>query len=139
MLLIALAAAVASPAPINTYDLGGGRGWFEAANQAKCSENLYDCAVHRLRAYDVEGALGLLRQAAHQHDPRALRELGLMNLRGDILKRDDAAAVGWFYEAALVGDRESMRMLAYAFGKGVGVAPDPTLADYWSRRAAATR
>ena len=139
MLLIALAVAAAMPPQHENYISGGEQAWITSGISFKCADDHYGCAVTALHHNDVGGAVAELKLAAQQHDPRALRELGLMQLRGDILRRDNAAAVGWLYEAALVGDRQSMQLLAYAFSNGVGVAPDKGLAEYWRRRSLETR
>ncbi|NUT01600.1 MAG: sel1 repeat family protein [Sphingomonas sp.] len=139
LLLVAATAAAASNGTYDNWQLGGGQSWITASSALECSDHHYQCAVKALRRNDVQVAVSELGLAARQRDPRAMREIGLMKLRGDILKRDDAGAVGWLYEAALVGDRPSMQMLAYAFANGIGVSPDKNLSDYWGKRAANAR
>jgi TPR repeat protein len=66
-----------------------------------------------------------------------MRSIGLILLRGEgDVRADPAAAMGWFYEAALRGDALSMRALADGFEQGVGVGRDPALASFWRERAA---
>jgi TPR repeat protein len=139
MLLIVAAAAALSPPPSDTYRFGGGQAWIAEGASQDCAHEHYTCAVVAFGKHDTETALVELQAAARDRDVRAMREIGLMYLRGDVFRRDNAAAVGWFYEAAMAGDRESMRLLGLAFQRGIGVRRDRDLAAYWLTRAAVRR
>lgn len=97
----------------------------------------FDSGVRAIRTGYVADGITCLTAAAREGDALALRSLGLMRLRGDYLSQDREQAVGYFYEAALRDDPESMYLLGQAFARGLGVAPDPRLAQFWTARAAA--
>ena len=99
----------------------------------------FDCAVRMFNRNDSKSGVRQMTDAARSGDTRAMRALGLMLVRGEYVRQDQEAALGWFYEAALRDDRESMTILSTAFDKGIGTAPDPDLASYWRARASRTR
>ncbi len=98
----------------------------------------FDRGVTAIRAGYVRDGLGCIQHSAAAGDVRSIRALGLMRLRGEYLARDQEAAVSYFYEAALRGDAESMFLLGQCFTRGIGVAADQRLGQFWLNRAAAT-
>jgi TPR repeat protein len=94
------------------------------------------CAQWALQDGRPDASVAILTKAAREdRDPEAMRAVGVMLASGELLAKDPEAAIGWFYEAALRGDRPAMRLLANAFRTGTGVATDAKLADYWAKRA----
>jgi TPR repeat protein len=114
----------------STFYDGGGR-------NASC-RNAFLCGV---RAYDYDGpqsGIAWFRKAARKGSTPAMRSLGLIYLRGARgVPANPSEAAGWFYEAALRDDAQSMYALARVFEEGVGVERDPALARFWLERAAA--
>jgi TPR repeat protein len=102
-----------------------------------CRHHEFQCGVD---AYDQVGpraGVAWFRQAARQGSMPAMRALGLIYLHGAPgVPANRAEALGWFYEAALREDRESMFALGRAFQDGVGVGRDPQLASYWIEQSA---
>jgi TPR repeat protein len=76
-----------------------------------------------------------LEKQAREGQVNAMRDYGLVLWKGQGVRRDREAAVGWFYEAALRNDPASMFMIGRAFERGEGVGKDLKLADYWTTRA----
>jgi TPR repeat protein len=66
-----------------------------------------------------------------------MAQAGYMLLNGIMGPKDEVAAMGWFYEAAIRGHPKAMYALGCAFRDGVGVARDTKLSKYWLNRAAA--
>lgn len=103
-----------------------------------CRTHEYECGV---QAYNYQGprsAAAWFQRGARRGSAPAMRSIGLILLRGDEgVRADPAAALGWFYEAALRGDSMSMYALSRAFEDGVGVERDPAIARFWLERAAA--
>jgi TPR repeat protein len=97
----------------------------------------FDRAVFPIENRSVSGGVSCLFVAARRGEPRALRALGLMRLRGQYLAKDEQEAVALFHEAARRGDSEAMYLLGEAFKRGIGVAADQDLARFWLGRAAA--
>ena len=137
MMLLAMALAAVSP-PGN-FQFGGGRAWYDAASVSRCVREAVICADLALREGTPAQAVAYLQAGAKAGDPLAMRSLGLMLVRGEHVRRDQPTALGWFYEAALRGDAESMLILATAFDRGIGTKADPRLARYWRARADARR
>ena len=105
----------------------------------ECAVRAFECAVDAWHEEGSEAGLRRFRQAAGQGSTPAMRALGLIYRDGaGGIGADKGQALGWFYEAALRGDGESMFALARAFGQGEGVAADPALARYWLERSADT-
>ena len=99
----------------------------------------FSCAVRLIEQRDYKHGVQLMAETARAGDTRAMRALGLMLVRGEYVRQDQAQALSWFYEAALRGDRESMGILSTAFEKGIGIEPDPNLAAYWRARSLSAR
>ena len=105
---------------------------------SSCRARAFQCGVTAYDIYGVRRSLAWFQYGARQGSVPSMRSIGLILLRGEgNAPADPAAAMGWFYEAALRGDRLSMRALADGFEQGVGVDRDPALASYWRERAAA--
>lgn len=62
--------------------------------------------------------------AARSGDPRAYSYVGLYYATGDLLKKDERAAVRYWTEGARLGDRASIRMMAILYEKGRWVKKD---------------
>ena len=104
---------------------------------SSCRARAFQCGVAAYNFYGVRQGLAWFQYGARQGSVPSMRSIGLILLRGEAnAPADPAAAMGWFYEAALRGDRLSMRALADGFEQGIGVARDPALAAYWRERAA---
>jgi TPR repeat protein len=114
--MIMLSAALALAAPIAQWAPGGEQAWIGEAG------------------HDAANAIRL-RRLASSGDVLAMRDYGLLLWKGEDVHRDRAAALGWFYEAALRKDPVSMYILGRAFERGEGVGRDLKLADYWTARA----
>jgi TPR repeat protein len=131
-------------APAAAQDPRGPRAghWaFSAAGEFQgysgCRSRAYRCGLWALQNRGPREGLPLLRRAARLGSAPAMRVIGHVLLRGGAgVRPDPAAAMGWFYEAALRDDGESMYALALAFDEGVGVGRDPALSRFWLRRAA---
>lgn len=96
----------------------------------------FDLGVRAIRAGFAQDGVRCLDLAAKAGDVRAQRAIGLMLQNGVLLPRSPDAAAGWFYEAALRGDAQSMYLLGKAFEEGQGVDRDSRLGAYWLNRAA---
>jgi TPR repeat protein len=104
-----------------------------------CRARAYQCGVSTLSYYGARRSLAWFQRGAREGSVPSMRTIGLILLRGEgDVRADPAAAMGWFYEAALRGDGLSMRALADGFEQGIGVGRDPALARYWRDRAART-
>jgi TPR repeat protein len=106
-------------------------------NTSSCRHREFQCGV---QAYDYSGprtGVAWFRVAARQGSTPAMRALGLIYLHGAAgVPANRAEALGWFYEAALRDDRESMFALGRAFQDGVGVGRDTHLASFWIEQSA---
>lgn len=117
---------------------GSGGGVRDAFSGGPCRSNAFNCGVAAYDYFGPPSGVAWFRRAAREGSAPAMRSLGLIYLRGaDGVRADSAEAMGWFYEAALRDDAQSMYALARAFQEGVGVERDPQLARYWLERAAA--
>lgn len=112
-------------------NLSSGRGTLKA----DCKT--FDKAVVALQTGFVSEGVSCMQAAARRGEPLALRALGLMRLRGEVLAKDEQEAVALFHQAARNGDPESMYLLGQAFQRGIGVAADQQLARFWLDRAKA--
>ena len=158
MLLVALALTLpAAPIPVagstrainseqqhfglSSAPVHSARTWLIPPKLPKCLPNGYCFTAKDLRETDEsrraekeewERIQGLARKG----DVRQMSRAGYMLLNGIIAPQDEAAAMGWFYEAAVRGDVTSMYALGCGFQDGVGVDKDPKLAAYWQTKAA---
>lgn len=62
--------------------------------------------------------------AVRSGDARAYSYLGLLYATGDLLPKDERAAVRYWNEGARAGDRASIRMMAILYEKGQWVVKD---------------
>jgi hypothetical protein len=136
ILTLTLALAMQSNVP-NTWQMGGGRAWMNPPT-VNCRFRIPKCrpeldANFRLSVID---STAIVEAGAKRGYVPAMRLMGYMLFDGNKLQPDQAAAAGWFYEAAIRGDHASMIMLSHVFYNGIGVEPDQRLADYWLKRAA---
>jgi TPR repeat protein len=125
------AAVTFAPDRSTETNLSSGRGTLKA----DCKT--FDKAVVAMQTGFVSEGVTCMQAAARRGEPLALRALGLMRLRGEVLGKDEQEAVALFHQAARIGDAESMYLLGEAFKRGIGVAPDQQLARFWLDRAAA--
>lgn len=141
---VATAATLATPAAAQSVSIGhfagppiyGGPA-LPDTGLSSCRARAFQCGVTAYNFYGVRDSLAWFQRGARQGSVPSMRSIGLILLRGEGgVQADPAAAMGWFYEAALRGDALSMRALADGFERGVGVAPDPALASFWRDRAA---
>ena len=104
-----------------------------------CRARAYRCGVSAFNYYGARRSLAWFQLGARRGSVPSMRAIGMILLRGEgDVPADPAAAMGWFYEAALRGDGLSMRALAGGFDQGIGVGRDPALASFWRERAART-
>lgn len=85
---------------------------------------------------DPRQAVGWLRAAAQQGQPRAEFLLGLCYANGRGLEKSAAEAARWFRLAALQGDGFAQINLGFLYGAGEGVARDEVEALGWLNVAA---
>jgi TPR repeat protein len=121
----------------------GGRTWLLPAKLPRCMPSGYCFSLKDLRetkrSREAERLEGQRIQAdARRGDVRAMAQMGFMLLNGIMMPKDEAAAMGWFYEAAIRGEVVSMFALGCAFRDGVGVAADPKISRFWLGRARAS-
>jgi TPR repeat protein len=144
---LAAASAFATPAAAQSVSIGhiagppvyGGPA-LPDTGLSSCRGRAFQCGVTAFNFYGVRQSLAWFQRGARQGSVPSMRSIGLILIRGEgNVPADPAAAMGWFYEAALRGDALSMRALADGFEQGVGVARDPALASYWRERAAGAR
>jgi TPR repeat protein len=104
---------------------------------AACRHREFRCGVDAYDQLGPRAGIAWFRQAAREGSAPAMRALGLIYLHGAAgVPANRAEALGWFYEAALREDRESMFALGRAFQDGVGVGRDTHLASYWIEQSA---
>jgi hypothetical protein len=143
---VATVAIVATPAAAQSVSIGhiagppvyGGSPGPDLGLTA-CRARAYQCGVTALSYYGARRSLAWFQLGARRGSLPSMRAIGMILLRGEgDVRADPAAAMGWFYEAALHGDGLSMRALAEGFAQGVGVERDPQLASFWRARAEGT-
>jgi serine/threonine-protein kinase len=93
---------------------------------------MYADALVLLKTNQTAKALELFKKAANLGEPRAMIELGEMQMEDN-----PSESVKWFRKAADAGDSAGMVNLGalYYLGNGV-IAEDYTVAAYWYRKAA---
>ncbi len=88
-------------------------------------------------AGDYADAVEALQPLADAGDPIALYSLGILySAGGKDLPKDYGKAMSWFLKAAEKRDAGSMRQVAIAHEKGLGVPANPASAVDWYGRAA---
>ena len=141
MLILAATLAIAAP-PLDTWQMGGGRAWITPPKLGRDRElqDALDSVGPRTTVKEewekVAKEVARIQSRAQGGDVTAMRSIGFMLLNGIWVRRDQDAAQGWFYEAALRGDATSMYVLGCGFRLGVGVSPDPKLSQFWLAKAA---
>ncbi|WP_294120498.1 hypothetical protein [Sphingomonas sp.] len=128
------------PPPEAQAQAVSGRTWLLPPKLPPCLPNGYCFTRQDLR--ETRASLEAARKAreeilnkAKHGDVRAMWQTGFMLLNRLAGPKDEAGAMGWFYEAANRGHANSMYGLACGFEQGVGVTADPKLAAYWHERA----
>jgi len=91
--------------------------------------------IAKLRQREFAEAVPLLLKLADAGESWAMRELGWLYAEGNGVPVHSARALGWFYEAAIIGDSRSMLLVGVAFSRGWGVDPDQGLAAFWLAKA----
>ena len=94
--------------------------------------------VFRGRGFGArEEGIRLLGKAAAGGDAKAAYQLGVLSLAGDTRKAPDGVeAARWWTLAADAGHPLAARRLAQLYAHGEhGLAPDPTLAERYAKRA----
>jgi tRNA A-37 threonylcarbamoyl transferase component Bud32 len=92
---------------------------------------LYTDALELRKTNQIGKALELFRKAAALGEPRAMMELGELQLEDD-----PKEAATWFVKAADAGDSGGMLNLGAMYFLGNGVDEDYARAAYWYRKAA---
>jgi hypothetical protein len=92
---------------------------------------LYTDALELRKTNQIPKALELFRKAAALGEPRAMMELGELQLEDN-----PAEAATWFVKAADAGDSGGMLNLGAMYFLGNGVGEDYARAAYWYRKAA---
>lgn len=133
--------------PLEQGDPIDGRTWLVPPKIPACLPNGYCFTAKELRQAEEFRGSDAAKKAARMEGERIaalakrgnvgeMASYGYMLLNGIIVPKDEAAAMGWFYEAAQKDDGMSMYALSCGFKHGVGMAPDLNLAAFWERRAA---
>jgi len=92
---------------------------------------LYADALALLKTNQIAKALDLFRKAAGLGEPRAMMELGEIQMEDN-----PKEAAKWFRKAADAGDSAGMLNLGAMYYLGNGVLEDYAIAAYWYRKAA---
>jgi len=88
------------------------------------------------RTEDNYNSLEMVRAAALRGVHQAQVLYGQMLLDGKFVKQEQAAAFHWFERAACGGNLMAINMVGRCLDQGWGVAPSPSLAEKWFRKAA---
>jgi len=94
-------------------------------------EQLYADALVQLKTNQIAKALELFKKAANLGEPRAMIELGQIQMEDN-----PSESVKWFRKAADAGDSAGMLNLGALYYLGNGVIEDYSIAAYWYRKAA---
>jgi serine/threonine-protein kinase len=94
-------------------------------------EQLYAEALAQLKTNQIAKALELFKKAANLGEPRAMIELGQIQMEDN-----PSESVKWFRKAADAGDSAGMLNLGALYYLGNGVIEDYSIAAYWYRKAA---
>ena len=139
LMILEIAAAAAMQATVSdSWTMGGGQSWINPSRGAYCQPYKKSCIDPTIRETRssrkfAKRDIARIEARAREGDVQAMRALGLAQLKG----KDRSAGLGWIYEAAIRGDPVSMYVLGRAFEEGIGLQPDPHLAQFWLGRAAA--
>lgn len=99
-----------------TADVFGGSSWLRATGE--------DWAPRQTK-------VRALAEAAENGDTRAMRQLGLMSMKGQKVKKSARIAVQWWEKAADAGDAMSMMYLGDASARGLGCSKNASKAMKW--------
>jgi tRNA A-37 threonylcarbamoyl transferase component Bud32 len=94
-------------------------------------EQIYADALGLLKTNQIARALELFRKAAALGEPRAMLELGEIQMEDN-----PSEAAKWFRKAGDAGDSAGMLNLGAMYYLGNGVLEDYAIAAYWYRKAA---
>lgn len=99
-----------------TADVFGGSSWLRATGE--------DWAPRQT-------GVRALAEAAENGDAKAMRQLGLMSMKGQKVKKSARIAVQWWEKAADAGDAVSMMYLGDASARGLGCSKNAPKAMKW--------
>jgi TPR repeat protein len=124
--------------------LGNARRTCAAEAEAGNADSLYHLALFSLGLggeWRPDAAVPMVREAAGAGVPEAQYWLAWQLESGDLLPRDEAAALGWYQRAAAANHRLAIGRLARAYRAGeLGLPRDPLLAlEYEARQAQCLR
>lgn len=124
--------------------LGNARRTCAAEAEAGDADSLYHLALFSLGLggeWQPAAAIPMVREAAADGVPEAQYWLAWQLETGDLLPRDESAALGWYQRAASAEHRLAIGRLAKAYESGeLGLPRDPLLAaEYRARQARCTR
>lgn len=124
--------------------LGNARRTCAAEVEAGDADSLYHLALFSLGlggGWQPAVAVPMIREAAAAGVAEAQYWLGWQLESGDLLPRDEAAALGWYQRAAAAEHRLAIGRLADAYAAGeLGLPRDPLLAaEYRARQARCLR
>jgi len=124
--------------------LGNARRTCAAEAEAGDADSLYHLALFSLGLggeWQPAVAVPMVREAAADGVPEAQYWLAWQLETGDLLPRDESAALGWYQRAASAEHRLAISRLAKAYESGeLGLPRDPLLAaEYRARQARCTR
>ena len=108
----------------------------EAAASAGDGVARYQLALQRLEAGAAADAAALMRRAAEQGVPEAMRRFGLMQARGEGVAADPAAGRAMVVAAAEAGNVQAMHDAGGLFVNAQGVEGAETSAAQWFQQAA---
>jgi TPR repeat protein len=86
---------------------------------------------------NAERVLELLQRGCEADEHVACRELGYLNLRGQLLARDDTAAFRYFSKSCARDDQEACAMVGHCLEHGLGAKIDTNVARERYRLACA--
>ena len=95
-----------------------------------------DAGIAAYEKSDYATALHELTPDAEAGDAEAQSYLGVLYVKGQGVKRDEAKAAFWFRKAAEQGNAEAQFYLGTLYSRGAGVPRDDAAAVSWLRKAA---
>ena len=88
-----------------------------------------------LQQRDSEATMDFLEAKAEEGEVWAMKQIGLIYARGDIVEYDVVRSLNWFATAAERGDGDSALILGAVYTRGDLIRPDAEKAEYWLTRA----
>jgi tRNA A-37 threonylcarbamoyl transferase component Bud32 len=116
---------VTAPVTLNVTPPAAGK--IDKPNRAQ----MYADALGMLKTNQIAKALELFKKAANLGEPRAMIELGEIQMEDN-----PSESAKWFRKAADTGDPAGMLNLGAMYYLGNGVIEDYSIAAYWYRKAA---